>query len=137
MVYALHEAASDHRRYRDWLESALVADESVGLSELALSGFVRVVTNPRVFTVPVPTSAALDAVDILRAQPNVAILAPGDRHWPIFRGLCIAAGAKGNLVADAYHAALAIESGAEFVTADRDYSRFRGLRWRHPFDSPG
>jgi len=36
------------------------------------------------------------------------------------------------MVADAYLAALAIESGSEWVTTDRDYARFRGLRWRHP-----
>ena len=93
-------------------------------------------TNPRVFTLPVTTAVALDAVDVLRAQPNVTIVAPRDRHWPTFRRLCIAAGAKGNLVADAYHAALAIESGAEFITADRDYGRFPGLRWRHLLDNP-
>jgi predicted nucleic acid-binding protein len=57
---------------------------------------------------------------------------PGVRHWEIFDRLCRAAGAKGSLVADAYLAALAIESGSEWITTDRDFSRFPGLRWRHP-----
>jgi predicted nucleic acid-binding protein len=48
--------------------------------------------------------------------------------------LCVQAGVKGNLVGDAYLAALAIESGTEWITTDRDYSRFRGLRWRHPLE---
>ena len=61
------------------------------------------------------------------------IVAPGPRHWPTFERLCLAAGAKGNLVSDAYLAALAIESGNEWITTDRDFSRFPGLRWRHPF----
>lgn len=52
----------------------------------------------------------------------------------LFERLCRESGAKGNLVADAYLAALAIESGAEWVTMDRDYSRFRGLRSRSPID---
>jgi hypothetical protein len=43
-------------------------------------------------------------------------------------------GIKGNLVADAYLAALAIESGSEWITTDRDYGRFPGLKWRHPLD---
>ncbi len=123
----------DHQRYRGWLHAAFAADDPVGLSELALSGFVRIVTNPRVFTTPTSATVALDAVDELRAQPSAMIVAPGDHHWPTFRRLCIASGARGNIVADAYHAALAIESGAEFITTDRDYSRFPGLRWRHPF----
>jgi hypothetical protein len=54
------------------------------------------------------------------------------RHWDIFTGLCRSAGVKGNRVPDAYLAALAIESGSEWITTDRDFSRFPGLRWRHP-----
>jgi len=34
---------------------------------------------------------------------------------------------------DAWFAALAIESGCEWITPDRDYARFPGLRWRTPF----
>ena len=40
--------------------------------------------------------------------------------------------AKGNLVTDAYLAALAIEKGAELITSDRDFSRFPGLKWQAP-----
>jgi predicted nucleic acid-binding protein len=57
---------------------------------------------------------------------------PGARHWGIFTALCRESGCRGNLVADAYHAALAIESGSEWITTDRDYGRFPDLRWRHP-----
>ena len=57
---------------------------------------------------------------------------PAARHWAIYEQLCVAAGAKGNLVSDAFIAALAIESGCELITTDRDFARFPGLRWRHP-----
>lgn len=97
-----------------------------------LSGFVRVATHPRVFDPPAPAAAALAFADALRAQPNAVLVAPGPRHWIIFERLCLAAGAKGNLVPDAFLAALAIESGSEWITTDRDFSRFPGLRWRHP-----
>ena len=59
-------------------------------------------------------------------------IAPGPRHWGIFAGLCRTTGVRGNLVPDAYLAALAIESGSEWISTDRDYARFPGLRWRHP-----
>jgi uncharacterized protein len=59
-------------------------------------------------------------------------IVPGQRHWEIFTRLCREANAKGNLVPDAYLAALAIESGSEWMTTDRDYGRFPGLRWRDP-----
>jgi predicted nucleic acid-binding protein len=68
----------------------------------------------------------------LHAQPNCARVEPGLRHLELFRRLCRECGAKGNLVPDAYFAALAIESDCEWITTDRDYSRFKGLRWRHP-----
>jgi len=81
-----------------------------------------------------PLDAALRFVEGLRAQPNAAVIAPGRRHWTIFSRLCREVAAKGNLVPDAYLAALAIESGSEWITTDRDFSRFPGLRWRHPLD---
>lgn len=97
-----------------------------------LSGFLRIVTHPRIFTPPTPIEGALALVEGLRAQPAALQVSPGRRHWEIFSRLCREADARGNLVPDAYLAALAIESGSELVTTDRDFSRFRGLRWRHP-----
>ena len=73
----------------------------------------------------------------LRAQPNCVPVSPGPRYWEVFGRLCAAAGAKGNMVADAAFAALAVESGSEWVTTDRDYSRFPGLKWRHPLATEG
>lgn len=101
-------------------------------SDLVLSGFLRVVTHPRVFNPPTPLGEALRFARGFRDRPNAAPVAPGPRHWQLFTRLCESAGAKGNLVPDAYLAALAIETGSEWVTTDRDYSRFDGLRWRHP-----
>ncbi len=93
---------------------------------------MRVATHPRVFDPPSTTSKALDFANAVRGQRGAVMVGPGDGHWAIFERLCLTAGAKGNLVPDAYVAALAIESGAELVTTDRDFSRFAGLRWRHP-----
>lgn len=132
LVYAFREAAPRHSEYRDWLRATVADREAFGLSELVLSGAVRVLTHPRVFTPPTPVDRALEYVDALRLQPNAVLVTPGPRHWEIFSTLCKRADAMGNLVADAYHAALAIEHGCEWITTDRDYSRFSGLRWRHP-----
>jgi hypothetical protein len=134
LVYAHREDAPEHARYRSWLEGWLGADRAFGMSDLVLSGFVRIVTHPRVFNSPTPIALALDFADAIRSRPNCVPVAPGARHWDIFGRLCKEATVKGNLVPDAYLAALAIESGSEWITTDRDYSRFHGLRWRHPFD---
>ena len=133
LIYAFRADAPDHERYRAWLHERLRGREAFGISELVLSGALRVLTHPRVFNPPTPIERAIEFLDAVRAQPNVVIVAPGPRHWEIFSDLCRSASAKGNLVADAYHAALAIEQGAEWVSADRGYARFPGLRWHHPF----
>ena len=97
-----------------------------------LSGFIRVVTHPRIFESPSSVPIALTFVDAIRGAPNAVPIQPGPRHFDLFARLCLDAGAKGNLVADAYLAALAIDSGCEWITTDRDFARFQGLRWRHP-----
>lgn len=131
-VYAHREDAPEHQRYKRWLEELLDSDLAYGVADLVLSGFVRVVTHPRIFDPPTPLDRALAFAEVVRSSPTAVAIAPADRHWDIFQRLCRAASAKGNLVADAYLAALAIESGSEWITTDGDYSRFQGLRWRHP-----
>jgi len=132
LVYAHREDAPGHPAYGAWLQETVRSVAPFGIADLVLSGFLRVVTHPRVFSVPTPMPVAIEFVRALRKLPNCVVVSPGDRHWEIFANLCDAAGVRGNLVADAYLAALAIESGCEWVTTDRDYSRFPGLRWRHP-----
>ena len=84
------------------------------------------------FADPTPLDVALAFADAIRTRPNAVPIEPGPRHWEIFSNLCVAAGACGNLVADANLAALAIETGCEWITTDRDFARFPGLTWRHP-----
>lgn len=97
-----------------------------------LSGFVRVVTHRRVFRTPSDLDQALDFAHAIRGRANAVQIAPGPRHWEIFGRLCADAGARGNLVPDAYLAALAIEAGCQLISTDRDFARFEGLRWALP-----
>ncbi len=106
-----------------------------GMSDLVLSGFIRVVTHPREFDEPMRPGEALDTVSAMRVRPNARQVRPGDRHWALFSDLVRRTGAKGDAVPDAFLAAMAIESGDELVTCDRGFSRYPGLRWRHPLDA--
>lgn len=133
-VYAIREDSPEHERYRDWIDAVLRADEPVGMSELVLSAVIRLITNHRVFRRPSTTAQALEACRALRSAPAAVALRPGPRHWGIFESLCADVGAKANTVPDAFHAALAIENGATWITTDRSFARFPGLRWRLPFD---
>ncbi len=122
----------DHAGFRAWLTSTVNGDAAYGISDLVLGSFIRVVTNPRVFAIPSLLDEAVASAELLRTRPNCVLVSPGAGHWDIFVKLCRDAGVKGDRVSDAYLAALAIEVGAEWVTTDRDFSRFPGLRWRHP-----
>ena len=134
LIYAHRQDAERHAEYRAWLERTLDEGEACAVSDLILSGCLRILTHPKVFLPPTPLAKALTYVRQLREHPNVTVLAPGRRHWAIFIELCTTASVRGNLVSDAYHAALAIESGCEWITTDRDFARFPGLRRRHPLE---
>jgi uncharacterized protein len=130
-----HRSGQEHHEVaRGLLEAIVNAPEPFALSELVLSSFVRIATNPRAFAVPTPLDEAFRFADSLLARPNARIVRPGDRHWRIFEQLCLHTQARGALIADAHHAALALEHGCEWISFDRDFAKFADLRWRHPLD---
>jgi len=132
LVYAHREESHAHKRYAEWLTALALGPEPFALSERVLEGFVRVVTNPRIFDPSSPSALAFRFLDALIARPGCSLIRPGPHHMEIFRKLCESHKLKGKLVADAAHAALAIESGCEWVSADTDFARFAPLlRWRH------
>jgi len=94
--------------------------------------FLRIVTHPKIFNPPSRLEDALIFSNQLRNHPNTVILSPGRHHWAIFTALCEKSNAKGNLIPDAYHAALAIETNSEWISTDGDFARFPKLKWRHP-----
>jgi toxin-antitoxin system PIN domain toxin len=135
ILIAVHrEDAEFHEEIMAWLDTEFADLGGVGVSELVLSGFLRVVTHPKIFRKPTPLLEALEFAEQFRTHDEVRLFAPGQDHWRLFTQLCRKTGAKGNLVPDAYHAALAIETGCEWISLDRGFSRFPGLRWRHPLD---
>lgn len=133
-VYAHRPESAGHEEYREWLEGALRGPEPFGVSEAVLAGFLRIVTNHRVYMEPTPPDVALRFCSAVVEAPAALRVRPGVDHWPIFVDLCQQAGARANTIPDAFHAALAIEHGATWLTTDRGFARFPGLRWRLPLD---
>jgi toxin-antitoxin system PIN domain toxin len=133
LVAAFRRDHPHHAVAEDWLRATVVASGGLGLSGAVASGFVRIVTNRSIFLDPTPLADAIAQVRVLRSNPEVRDVQPGPRHGDLFAELCLEADARGNLVSDAAHAALAIEHDAIWVTLDRDFARFPGLRWELPF----
>jgi uncharacterized protein len=132
LIYAHREESPEHEAYANFVRQLAEGSSAFGLSEAVLSGFVRIATNPRVFRKPTPTDVALEFCESLRSRPQAVVLRPGERNWRIFQDLCRSLSARGKLVADAWHAALAIEHGCQWISTDADFARFPTLNWSHP-----
>lgn len=131
LVYAGRRELPEHQAYQEWMERLINGPAAFGVSELVLSGFVRIVTG-KPFDPPTPLEDALHFCGTILSSDRCMILRPGKRHWGIFANICRSSQTTGRHVSDAFLAALAIEHGATWVTADADFARFPGLRWQHP-----
>jgi len=133
LIYAFRPDSKDHERYKSWLDDVVNGPGAFGVAPQALASMVRICTHRGVFAEPDSLGDVLAFCRALLELPNATVIFPGERHWPIFESLCESGKARGNLVQDAWFAALAMEHGCEWVTTDGDYARFSGLRWRRPF----
>jgi uncharacterized protein len=134
LVHAFRSDSAQHNVCRSWLAEMANSDMRFAMSTQVMNGLIRIATHPKIFVQPSSLDEVISFCDVLLSLPHCVIIQPGDNHWDIFTRICTTADARGNLVSDAWFAALAIESGCEWITLDRDYARFPGLRWRLPFD---
>ena len=114
------------------MENALHQGPSVGLPWPSLLAFVRLVSNPRLFSQPQSSIAAWRQVEEWLDISSVWIPLPGERHREIMRGLLRVVGIQSNVVPDAHLAALAIEHGLILCSTDSGFGRFRDLHWENP-----
>jgi toxin-antitoxin system PIN domain toxin len=132
LLYAYNEDAASHAAARRWLSEQLVGKEGLALSWHIVTAFLRISTHSKIFPVPLDLDEALTVVTDWLGSPKVHILSPTQRHWQILRGVLISGQARGPLVMDADIAALAIEHDATIATADKDFSRFDGVKVIYP-----
>lgn len=131
-VAAHREAAPDHVVARAWLTETLTTGGVVAITPVVVAGFVRVVTSPCVFDPPSTLQQAWAFVDRLRSLTACVDMEPGPRFFDLLRTLTLQADARGNLVTDAFVAAMALETRSTVVSFDRDFARFDGLDWLVP-----
>jgi uncharacterized protein len=129
LLYAFRSDLVEHAVARRWLDGVVSGNAMFGLSPLVLSAVIRVSTNRLAFATPSTLDEAFGFCHDLFGQPHCQVVAPGNRHWDIFTGLCVDTATVGRRVTDAWFAALAIEWGCQWVSFDRDFARFPGLDW--------
>lgn len=122
---------SDHPHHagaRRWLEHALTEAASgrpFTVLPMVLSGFLRLVTHPRVFVHPTPIERAVAYVDALLDLPGVHLAAHGP-EWPRMRALCLDKRLTGSDLSDAWIAATVLQLNEHLVTFDRDFRKLLG-----------
>lgn len=132
LIYAFRKESAHHAVSRSWLDRTVLGDARFALSRMTLSALVRITTNPRTYPSPSAVEEAFAFCEDLLNQPHCVIVEPGPDHWNIFRHLCLRTNTRAGRVTDAWYAALAIEWGCEWITFDRDFARFPGLKWQLP-----
>lgn len=132
LIYAFRKDVPQHSVCRPWLDRVVLADSLFAISPLALSALVRIATDTRIYKAPSSLEEAFGFCEDVLGQPHCRIVGPGERHWDIFQRLCTDTDMRGRRVTDAWFAALAVEWGCEWITFDRDYARFPGLKWGPP-----
>jgi len=132
LIYAFRKDSAHHTICRAWLDTVVLGNARFGLAPAALAAVVRITTNQRRYSMPSAVEEAFGFCEDLLGQPHCQIVEPKERHWQIFKRLCLETSTRGGRVTDAWYAALAIEWGCEWITFDRDYARFPGLKWSTP-----
>jgi len=131
LLYAYGAPSREHEKARALVQALFSGTELVGLPWQTVAAFLRISSNTRL-TGYRPIAEAAHEVDIWLKQPSVRMLTPGDDYWALLRRMVMEGQAGGVLVSDAEIAALTIEYGGVLYTADRDFARFPGLRWKNP-----
>ncbi|MDN5855600.1 MAG: PIN domain-containing protein [Actinomycetia bacterium] len=133
LVYAYRPESPKHERYSEWLTELLDGRAELALMESVLIGFVRVVTNPRIFADPAPATRACEFVQVLRGAARARPVSATDATWTRFADLArVDTQIRGNLVPDAFIAAMAGSHGCRVATADRGFARYDGIEWFDP-----
>lgn len=103
----------------------------VGLPWPSLLGFLRIVTNPRVYEPAAGLKEAWRQINEWLEAPQAWIPLPTERHADVL-GVLLAGETRFDLVPDIHLAALAIEHGLTLCSTDGDFARFDGLSWENP-----
>jgi toxin-antitoxin system PIN domain toxin len=134
LVYSYITSVPEHPASRKWLDEVLSGTTRVGLPWESIIAFLRIVTNPRVFSKPPTVKQAWAQVEEWLATPVVWVPLPTDQHSKILSELLH--GSQGNLVHDAHLAALAIEHGLTLCSNDSDFARFKKVKCFNPLTHP-
>lgn len=134
LLYAEIDAFPQHAMARAWWEDIVNHGHNIGLCSVVVFGFMRIATSRRVFAEPLAVTEALRRVRAWLEQTNVTHMVPGTSYLEVAFGLLEGLGTGSNLTTDVQIAAHALEVRGEVHSNDRDFARFKGLKWVNPLE---
>jgi toxin-antitoxin system PIN domain toxin len=133
LVYAHRKDSAWHQRAAGCVRRLAEERSPWAIPWPCIHEFFAIVTHPRIYSPPSKPAQAIDQIEAWLESPSIVLLAEGDSYWPTLREVVGRAKTTGPQVHDARVAALCTSHGVrELWTADRDFSRFRGVRTRNP-----
>lgn len=135
LIFAYNPGALQHEAARNWWQNCLDHSEPVGLPWVAVLGFIRIITNPKIVSPCASPREALACVSEWLSLPHVYLLHPTTHHFTLLSECIDELGTAGNLTTDAHLATIAMEHGYILHTTDADFSRFKNLKWVNPLGS--
>ena len=132
LLYTHNASSTHHLESKKWIEKAMDRQEEIGLAWITILAFLRLATNPAVYTAPLSVKEATGIIDAYLSRSHVLIVHPTNEHWKILSDLVRDTQSNRHLVSDAHLAALAMEHNAAICTNDRDFQRFKGIKILDP-----
>jgi toxin-antitoxin system PIN domain toxin len=132
LVFSHNADAEQHIQSRQWLEQQFASGARVGLPWHSLLGFIRLVSNPKIYSKAESPRDAWQQVRDWLILENVWIPQPTERHVRIMDEMFKSTRIGTQDVMDVHLAALAIEHGLILCSTDRDFVRYPTLRWFNP-----
>lgn len=129
LIYAFHSSSPGHAAARSWLEGALAQRETVAILDVVATGFLRIMTNRRLFSEPLEPNQAMAAIKAVLSAPNAVLLRAGESTWSIFEELVELHKLRAHDIPDAWVAAAVMSEEATLLSDDTGFSRFRELQW--------
>ncbi len=125
LVAASRQDHPQHAPALKWLKDALTASaqgRSLAILPMVASGYLRLVTHPKVFVNPTPIDDAMVFLRAVLDSTGVAMLTLGN-EWGEFERLCTELGLHGNAIPDAWIAAAAQNHHLHLVTFDKGFRK--------------
>lgn len=128
LIYAHRTDSPNHAKALQALKAMAASVSPFALTSFVCTGFIRIVTNSRIFLEPSSLTEALAFIDSLASLPQCRFVEPSQLFWDLLKQTIAQTKSTANMVSDAYLAAVALENGCEIHTFDSDFLRFKSLK---------